>query len=275
MSVEKLSLRPVSVSTHTPAQSAPVRHRPANATSSPPQPLIDPLTTSVTSAFDNGALLNAVSESLGPEGSSPLPLRWMIPSASHSTLASLTQSTLFSNLGALSRSLGRAYEAAALASTSGRDSTALLAVTSSLSSLLDLCHKIHLAWSATAWSNLASDSDLVCDPPEASTLPWTALKTLLFSVTLVLSFVLVLASPRRGVAPTLLQVGLAEDGLRLMQETYFVASKFGPEGFGAWKGVWVGFVGIVKAQEEEGGAERFLASVEPEVVGEFRPCVVR
>lgn len=247
---------------------------------SDPQPLIALLTETISSTFDRGSLFDTLPASLVPDGPAPLPLRWQIPSPSHSSLSLLTQSPAFTNLALTSRALARSLEAAAhLATTCAPTSpelasAALAAIDTSLASLSQLCARVRAGWAAAPWSDLSADGDLVADPQADAALPWTALKSLLFSVVLVLSSVLVIVSPKRGVAPSRKQVGLAGEGLAVLGTTYFVAAKFGPDGFGAWRAVWKGFVEVVKGGDGDDRGEGVLRRVEPDIVGEVEGRVV-
>lgn len=229
------------------------------------QPMVALLSSQLSASFDHGNLFSNLDSDLSPAGSAPLPLRWTIPSASHSRLSDLNATARFALLGSISRSLGRAYEAAA--ASAPNKPASLQALDQSLQSLLELCERAQAGWRATRWSDLARDTDLVCSPDSAATLSWTILKTLLFSITLVLSCVLVLASPKPGQNPTRKQVDLAGVALRMLGATYFVASKFGPEGFGAWKGVWVGLVEVTKGSRDEKGVVGVLDGLLPPAVG--------
>lgn len=230
------------------------------------------MTEAISSTFDHGNLFSSLPASLAPAGPSALPLRWEVPSTAHSTLSALAQAPAFTNLALTSRALARTIEAAAhLAITNPTSPTspaALSAIDASLAALQQLCLRSRTGWAASPWSDLSADADVQSDPPEAAALPWTALKALLFSLVLVLSSVLVIASPGRGALPTRRQGGLAEEGLVVLGVTYFVAAKFGGEGFGAWRAVWKGLVEVVKVEEGGGAGERVLRRLEPGQVRE-------
>jgi len=233
------------------------------------QLFISLLTTTISSVFERGNLFATLPVSVSPDGPAPVPLRWQIPSASHTKLQTVATSPPFTSLALLSRALARSIEAAAQLASNASDpdvgASAVSVIDHSLGSLLRLCRSVRNGWAATAWSDLSAETEVVCNPQEDAALPWTALKSLLFGVVLVLSSVLVVASPKRGNAPSRKQVNLAEEGLVILSETYFVAAKFGPDGFGAWRGVWKGLMEVIKAGEE-GEGERLMARVEPDKI---------
>ncbi|KAI5476400.1 peroxisomal membrane protein [Pseudohyphozyma bogoriensis] len=229
--------------------------------SGPLSSLLPHLTHSLSSAFTHGNLFTtpslAASLSTTPEG-----LHWAVSSESHTHLTTLITTPLFLSLGPLSRSIGRCIEASQSSSTSPETTVETLRAT--LSTLENLSSLIRSGWASTPWSD-ASDSSL--SPSTLSqTAPWTALKSLLFAITLIHSSLLVVLTPQGDAEPTAVQRELAGQALRILSETYFVTIKFGVDGFGAWKGVYVGFLEI----RREGGVEeveRFMRNIRPERIG--------
>ena len=65
--------------------------------------------------------------------------------------------------------------------------------------------------------------------------------------------------------------------MRILKETYFVTIEFGPEGFSAWKGVWLGLLEVMVAAGEsleegavgDGEVEKLMRELEPEARGEY------
>ena len=98
------------------------------------------------------------------------------------------------------------------------------------------------------------------------TLPWAALKSLLFALTLVQSSLLTLLTPKHGAKPTRLQLLLAGQALRNLGATYYITLEFGTEGFGAWKGVWSGLLEVLSHDDE--GIEGLMRQLEPREIGE-------
>lgn len=217
-----------------------------------------------SAAFASGQLFSSLSSSLihTPDG-----LTWTIPSESRTLLTDSIKSPLFTALGPLSRSLGRLIEAAgARAKSHPAEPSAILAVQQSMTSLERLVTRVQRGWASTAWSDIEADSALT-PATRAQTEPWTLLKSLLFSITLIHSSVLVIVSPKPGRKPTELQLELAKQAVRVLGKTYFVTLKFGTDGFGAWKGAWSGLMDVVGYDSAE-GAEGLMRELEPAQLGE-------
>lgn len=98
-------------------------------------------------------------------------------------------------------------------------------------------------------------------------MPWTILKSLLFSLTLVQSSLLVLLTPQESTNPTELQLRLTRQSIRNLGHSYFITIKFGTEGFGAWRGVFSGLLEIA-GHDEETVAE-LMKDLEPKRIGLF------
>lgn len=185
-----------------------------------------------------------------------------MPSESHSLLSSLVSSASFSSLGPISRSVGRLFEAAGVrAKDVPEDTAALMAVCAFSTTLGRLTNRIKRDWAATFWSDVTDDAQLAPDT-KTRTEPWTLLKSLLFSLTLVYSSLLAIVTPKLGVAPTPLQLDLAVEAVEVLQRTYFITIRFGNDGFSAWKGVWSGLMDVVNRGSST-DAERLMNALEP------------
>lgn len=179
-------------------------------------------------------------------------------------------------LGPLSRAIGRCIEAAA--HTPRRDAetegAAFDAVRVTIDTLERVTARIHSGWSRCPTSDLAeNDTTTMDEATKLITLPWTILKTLLFSLTLLESSLLVLITPAQSYAPTIWQRTMARQSMRVLGSTYFVASQFGPDGFGAWKGVWTGLVEVLSGMGE-GEVESLMRELEPREMGKSLSCPV-
>lgn len=233
------------------------------------QPLLRLLTHSFSATFASGHLFSTLPSALI---STPDGLTWTIPSSSHTLLTSLIQSPLFVNLGRLSRAIGRLIEASASLPTASNP-LALVQVQQTSTTLERLTTRVQSDWSATTWSDIPSDLSL-SPATRAQTEPWTLLRSLLFSITLIHSSLLIIVSPSPGRIPTRLQLELAKQAVRVLKRSYFVAIKFGPEGFSAWRGVWVGLLEVA-GQDTKEGVEEFMRELEPSRMGEFAKVAVR
>lgn len=224
-----------------------------------------------SATFASGHLFSALSESLTktPDG-----LAWTIPSESHTELSGLVKSQLFLSLGPISRAIGRLIEAAgARAKACPEDPSTLIAVRNFGTTLERTVSRMRKGWSSTSWSDIEFDSSLT-PATRAQTEPWTLLKSLLFSITLIDSSLLVIVSPRPGYPPTPLQLDLAKQAVRVLGKTYFITIKFGTDGFGAWKGAWAGLMEVV-GQDSQRALERLMEELEPSGLGELEFCVMR
>ena len=219
------------------------------------QGLLAILSSSFSSTFSHGNLFASLSSDLSP---SPSGLHWNVPSPSHTTLTHLISSPLFASLGPLSRSIGRCLEAAgSLASPAS-----IAALRSTADGAERVATRLHREWASCPWSDASTDEAFDAETRERKE-PWTVLKSLLFSLTLIQSSLLVVLAPRPA---TPLKRELARQALRTLGLTYFITMKFGVEGFGAWRGVWSGLVEIVRGDDES--CEQLLRELQPTVVGE-------
>lgn len=224
------------------------------------------LSASFSRVFAAGRLFNDLNHSLHMESDG---LAWTVPSESYTLLSALVQAPLFTTLGPLSRSIGRLVEASGKrALAAPNDPTPLAAVRGFFATLERLAQRIQRGWSMTAWSEIATDTDLAPDT-QNRTEPWTLLKSLLFSVTLVHSSLLVIATPQSGVRPTDVQVDLAKQATRILSRTYFITMKFGTDGFSAWRGAWLGLMELAR-QDTDRGTEKLMEDLEPSRLGESR-----
>lgn len=220
------------------------------------------LTNSFSITFSSGSLFDSLASDLSetPEG-----LHWNIPSPSHTLLVGLIDSPLFQSLGSLSRAIGRCIDAAG--QHGGEDE--IRAVRECIDGCERLARYIQLSWAKSRWCDL-EDSQLD-EETRKTALPWTALKSLLFSLTLVQSSLLVLLTPASSATATPLQLQLAAQALRNLAHTYFITIKFGTDGFGAWRGLFSGLVEVIAHDEMTVAA--LLADLEPVEMGESFRCL--
>ncbi|GAA5824200.1 hypothetical protein JCM11251_001564 [Rhodosporidiobolus azoricus] len=239
-------------------------------------PLLRYLTTSFSALFSHGLAFSAPPLSADLSTSGEL-LTWATPSPSHTHLSSLVSHPLFTLLGPLSRAIGRTIEAAAIVARTptGVAPDALAAIQHISAILLRVTTGLNEGWAATAWSDLLSD-DSLSPSTRTETAPWTLLKTLLFAQTLIYSSLLQVVAPSEGDEPTPVQRQLATQAVRALGKSYFVALKFGQNGFDAWRAVLGGLVEVVAAPRtpswtaspaeeagEESPAETLAKSLEP------------
>lgn len=127
-----------------------------------------------------------------------------------------------------------------------------------------LAKRVQKGWSTSRWCDL--DDEQLDAETKTTTIPWTILKSLLFSLTLVQSSLLILLTPATSTAATPLQLQLAAQALRNLGHTYFITIKFGTDGFGAWRGVFSGLVEVVGHDEMTVAA--LLRDLEPAKLGQ-------
>lgn len=172
-------------------------------------------------------------------------------------MASVKSSLSHALLGRFSRSLGKVIE-----SVESTDVFYLLLP--QLESLESMAERIHLDWAACRWSNVSGPEDM---HPESRSRdePWTIFKTLLFTLTMIFSSLISLMNamplPLHR-APENIIVDLAACALRTFSSIFFVTSKFGTSGFGAYQNVWYSAVDLVsRAQSQK--IEQIAKSCEP------------
>lgn len=110
-----------------------------------------------------------------------------------------------------------------------------------------LVKRVQRGWSTSRWCDL--EEDQLDAETKSTTIPWTILKSLLFSLTLVQSSLLILLTPASSTTATPLQLQLAAQALRNLGHTYFITIKFGTDGFGAWRGVFSGLIEVIGHDE--------------------------
>jgi hypothetical protein len=187
------------------------------------------------------------------------------PSPSHDRLASQQSWPLYVELGKLSRLYGNLIESA----TSEHD---LSVVLSEMQLLERLSTKVHEGWKAVRWSEVYDPAALgepmlhccfhqipgrinlgyTARPTRSSdTTPWSALKTLLFSFTMLhASLISLLTSkpvPSTSSRPAPIAQELASCSLRTFAPLQFVSAQFGGDGSGLapYKAVWHGAIDLV------------------------------
>lgn len=106
---------------------------------------------------------------------------------------------------------------------------------------------MHRDWAACEWSNATGAEDLHPDTRSRDE-PWTIFKTLLFTLTMIFSSLISLmnATPlSTHRSPNTIVINLASCALRTFSSIFFITSKFGTNGFGAYQNVWYGAVDLV------------------------------
>lgn len=143
-------------------------------------------------------------------------------------------------LGRFSRSLGKVIE-----SVSSTDMFVLLLPR--FGCLETLAYRIHEDWARCVWADIAGIEDLHPNTRGRDE-PWTIFKTLLFTMTMIFSSLISLMNSMplsTSRAPSEPILNLASCALRTFSSIYFVTSKFGTNGFGAYQNVWYGAVDLV------------------------------
>jgi hypothetical protein len=180
------------------------------------------------------------------------------PSPSRSLLVTLADGPLFSELGRLSQVVGKAIESVTTAE-------GLETVRDHLNRLERLAGRVNAGWLRTRWSALHDEADLHPDMRDkpGSLLPWTLLKTLLFSLTMIHSSLISLLTSAPTDEPPDLALDLAACSIRSFRQLYFVTSRFGSDGFGAYRGVWFGALDLTNRAGDPARIEALARNVEP------------
>ncbi|KAK9893838.1 hypothetical protein P389DRAFT_174721 [Cystobasidium minutum MCA 4210] len=204
--------------------------------------------------FMNGHILDGLSADVrdNPEG-----IEWPNDSATSLRLKTAKASLAHALLGRFSRSLGKVVE-----SVGSRDR--LLLLLPHLEQLESMAELIHRAWAACTWSNVSGPEDLHPNTRSRDE-PWSIFKTLLFTLTMIFSSLMSLmnAMPISSThSPDKIILDLASCAIRTFSSIYFVTSKFGTSGFGAYQNVWYGAVDLVsRAQPQK--VEQIVKTCEP------------
>lgn len=160
-------------------------------------------------------------------------------------------------LGRFSRSLGKVIE-------SVTTTHVFHFLTPPLEGLESLGEKLHRDWAACVWSNASGSEDLHPDTRGRDE-PWAIFKTLLFTLTMIFSSLISLMnamplSTHRH--PSEITVNLASCALRTFSSIFFITSKFGTNGFGAYQNVWYGAVDLV-SQARPQKIQQIIKTCEP------------
>lgn len=89
------------------------------------------------------------------------------------------------------------------------------------------------------------------------------LKTLLFSLTMIHSSLISLLTSAPADEPAELTLDLAACSIRTFSWLYFVTSRFGSDGFGAYRGVWYGALDLANRATDPKRIEGLARNVEP------------
>lgn len=119
---------------------------------------------------------------------------------------------------------------------------ALLLVLQHVSVLETLTAQVQRDWAGCKWSDVNGPEDLHSEMRKEDA-PWTLLKTLLFSLTMVYSSLISLLNSMplsTNSSPSQVVLDLVACSLRTFSHLYFVTSTFGTDGFGAYRSVWYG-----------------------------------
>lgn len=127
-----------------------------------------------------------------------------------------------------------------------------------------MAERIHRSWATCIWSNVAGLEDLQPNTRDRDE-PWTLFKMLLFTLTMIFSSLISLvnamptwihSSPDKAI------IELAACAIRTFSPMYFVTSKFGTSGFGAYQNVWYGAVDLI-SRAASGKVEQIVKTCEP------------
>ena len=220
----------------------------------------DVLTSTIARSFGDGRIFDGLDDDLSKTDAG---LHWHDPSPSRRRIAAAHASPLFGVLGPLSQTLGKAIE-------SDTSIVTLRAALIRLKRLERIAQLTHQSWASTRWAELPADATGAITPEDGATLPWATLKTLLFALTMVhasvVSLLTAAPSTRADDAPPPISIDLATCTLRTFSHLYFVTSRFGTDGFGAYRGVWLGTLDLLgRAPAEE--LVRAVVAIEPDERG--------
>jgi len=214
------------------------------------------LTSGLEGLFDGGHIFESLNlDIVSVEGS----LQWLVrvctiqwlcyryvggqnPSPSRKRLDDIILNPLYSNLGRLSKLLSRTIESA-------QNLASLEAVLQTLQFLTRFSKTLMESWQSSSWQGSCKDNPKL----EEETLPWSILKSILFSLTLIHFGVVSLlnTSSRPDSPPSELAEDLVFVSLQSMQNVYFITSKFGHEGFAIYQAMWLGLVDVAERSPVE------------------------
>lgn len=133
-----------------------------------------------------------------------------------------------------------------------------------LHTLEQLAANVHRTWATCRWSQISGPEDLHPSTSEAQ-LPWEYMKTVLFTLTMVHSSLISLLNTiplSAGQVPSNTVLASAACALRTFSHVYFITSKFGTDGFGAYRSVWYGALDLV-VRAGEARVEQTAREIEP------------
>lgn len=110
-----------------------------------------------------------------------------------------------------------------------------------------MAERIHRAWAACIWSNVSGAEELHSNTRNRDE-PWTIFKTLLFTLTMIFSSLISLMNAMpllTNHSPNKTILDLAACAVRTFQSIYFITSKFGTGGFGAYQNAWYGAIDLI------------------------------
>lgn len=173
------------------------------------------------------------------------------------SLSALKDSLAHQQLGRFSRVLGKVIESVS-------NDTAFQMLLPRLARLEDLAANLNTGWASCRWSEVQDDNDLHPDTRQRNE-PWTILKTALFTLTMVYSSLIALLNSiplSSDQPPSDTVLDLVACSLRTFSHLYFVTSKFGTDGFGAYRSVWYGALDLA-ARGRPAKVQQIVSTFEP------------
>lgn len=219
-----------------------------------PQHFLDFCFDNIRGVFWRGAVFQSLEVDLQ---STPEGLLWPEDSQSFQRLSSLTRGTGFASIGRISAALGKTLENIPLS----RISELLLP---QLDELYNATHDVIQGWAESRWSCIDGIDELHPDTRNCEE-PWTVMKTLLFTVTMIYSSLISLVNAQplaNGEAPAQSSLDIASYALRTYSRLYFVTSKYGSDGFAAYRSVWYGSLDLM-ARANANAISRCIQHIEP------------
>lgn len=221
----------------------------------PSQPLLDLLTTAITTLFDDGHLLDHLDDDLVKSESASRSFDWIKPSPSRDRLSRLAALPLAPSLGRLAQTHGRIVESLSTVAD-------LEAAGEELRKLEAIARQVHRAWAATRWADTSDDAD-AAEAQDAL----NALKNYLFTVTVIYSSLVTLLTDSGTAVPVKNALEFGAVGLRTYQQLFFITTRFGSDSIPAYKKAWWGLIDAVTRCGTDSEIEDIVRSLEPPGMG--------
>lgn len=185
------------------------------------------------------------------------------PSPSRTRLANIQSSEAFNQLGRFSRALGKVIE------SSSKDDHMHI-ILEHLRELQADVERLESQWSSCKWSDVSEQDQLhpsmQMGSDAAAAGPWSIMKTLLFTLTMIYSSLIALLnslpllSPNSPPRPVVLD--LAACAVQTFSHLYFITIQFGTEGFAAYRSLWYGSLDLLSRASPE-DLERAIQPIKP------------